>query len=172
MKELWSLLSQFYSNVLRPDFIYYLNYTENHWFAVVMIIVVIIALSTVRTKLIKNNKWQQFIDFVCGMLAVFLMLVAWYSFSPSLNKYLKFFPASTSIKSTTTPGSSTTNTTTPSTNNSKQLYYSVGCYDCYADSCARNGYSYGGYDVNWYNYIRTQCRSCSCSSYRAQSLWR
>lgn len=169
MKEIWTLFSEFYSNVLRPDFIYYLNYTANHWLAVVIVIAIIIILSIVRSKVIKQNGWQQFVDFICGMLAVFLMIVAWYSFSPLINTHWNFFPSSTPIKSTTTTSSTTTQ---PSTSTLKQLYYSVGCYDCYADSCVRNGYSYGGYDVNYYNYIRNMCRSCSCSSYRAQSLWR
>lgn len=169
MKELWNTISTFYSSVLRPEAIYVVNYLANSLPAVVILIAVIIVLSVIRSKVIKNIKWQQFVDFICGMIAVLLLITVWYSFSPSLNKYLKFFPSSTSIKSTTTtPGT----TTQPSTQAQKQLYYSVGCYDCYADSCVRNGYSYGGYDVNYYNYIRNLCRSCSCSSYRAQSLWR
>ncbi len=173
MKELWSAVSNFYSSVLRPEAIYVVNYLANSLSAVVVLIAIIVVLSIVRAKFLKNNKWRQLVDFVAGMIAVLLLIVAWYSFSPQINKFFKYPPSSSPIKSTTTPGSSTSGTTTqPSTSTYKQLYYSVGCYDCYADSCVRNGYSYGGYDVNYYNYIRNLCRSCSCSSYRAQSFWR
>lgn len=169
MKELWNTLNSLYSSVLRPESIYVVNFLANSLPAVIALIAVIVVLSIIRSKIIKNIKWQQFVDFIAGMIAVLLFITAWYSFSPSLNKYFKYVPSSTSIKSTTTTPGTTTQSSTPSY---KQLYYSVGCYDCYADSCVRNGYSYGGYDVNYYNYIRSLCKSCSCSSYRAQSLWR
>jgi hypothetical protein len=104
---------------------------------------------------------------LCGLMVLLILFTCYVKYWPALEKYTETStPTSTTTKPTTTKSSSTPTSTT------KQLYYGGGCSSCYADSCPRNGYSYGGYDVYYYNYYRSLCQACQCSSSRWQSLWR
>lgn len=170
MIEIWNSLHAYYTNWFYPEFVSLVVYLANHQIGVYILVAVLIVFTIVRTR-IKIPKLQQFLDFICGMITILLMIVAYYIFSPSITRFFNSIDIPAVTQSATTQNNATQNPS--STNRStKQLYYSVGCYDCYADSCVKNGYSYGGYDANYFSYIKSLCQSCSCNSLRAQSLWR
>lgn len=172
MIEAWKTLNSFYTNWLHPTFDSLISFLAGNQYAIYALIAVVIALSIVRTK-VKIPKLLPWIDFVAGMIVLLLLVVIYSIFSPAISKFFKSTPSTTPINSTTTPATTTPGTSTQSsTQTQKQLYYSVGCSSCWNEACQKNGYSYGGYDATSYNYYVTLCKSCSCNSYRAQSLWR
>ena len=175
MIDAWNSLYSFYTNSILPSYNSLMNSLIHNQYLIYILIAVIVGLSIYR-KITKNLKLIQWLDFVVGMIVVLLLLAGYHLVSPKISSWFDSLPKSSSSSTKSTTGTNSTTTNSSSSNSSrttqKQLYYSVGCYDCYADSCVRNGYSYGGYDVNYYNYIRGICQNCRCSSYRAQSLWR
>lgn len=170
MNEIFKLISSFYFDWLQPNFLALIHFLANNQYAIYASLALIVVLSIVRAK-VKIPKLQQWLDFVCGMIAVLLMIVAYYIFSPGLNKFFDSIHFSTPTNSTTDT-TDTTGTTTQPTTTTKQLYHAVGCSSCQNSSCPSNGYSYGGYDTSYYDYIVALCRSCSCSSLRASSFWK
>lgn len=175
MKTILSSIYGFYSDWLHPTFDSSIAFLANNQYAVYILIAVLVILSIVKKIILKKVKVQtlpKLIDFIVAMIVILLVIVAYNIFSPAISEFFKTTP-STDI---TTPTNTTKGTeSTPSeqsTPSAKQLYYGGGCSGCYADSCPRNGYSYGGYDVNMYNYYRSLCQQCQCTSSRWQSLWR
>lgn len=173
MIEVWNTIVSFYSNWLYPTFVSLITFLANNQYAIYALLAVLVILSIVRAKA-KIRKLQQVIDFINGIIVILLLIVAYNIFSPAITKFFKSTPTPTPTptNSSTDTQSTPTQNSTPSTQTTKQLYYSVGCYSCWNDGCPNNGYSYGGYDVNYYNYYVALCKSCSCNSFRAQSLWR
>ena len=171
MIEVWNTISSFYANWLHPTFVSFITTLANNQYAIYALLAILVILSIVRAK-VKIRRLQQVIDFINGIIVILLLIVVYNIFSPAITKFFKSTPASTPTNSSTSIQSTPTQNSTPSTQTTKQLYYSVGCYSCWNDGCPNNGYSYGGYDVNYYNYIRSLCQSCSCNSFRAQSFWK
>lgn len=171
MTVIWNNIHSFYLNWLHPTFASLISTLTKNPIAIYILVAVIIILSIIRAR-IKILKLQKVFDLVCGIIVILLLIVAFYSFSPAINKFFDSIKVPTTTKSTNSTQNAPAQNSNSSNQTQKQLYYSVGCYDCYKDSCVKNGYSYGGYDESYYNYIRSICQSCSCNSYRAQSLWR
>ena len=171
MIEVWNTIVSFYSNWLYPTFVSLITILTNNQYAIYALLVILVILSIIKAK-IKIRRLQQVIVFINGIIVILLLIVTYNIFSPAISKFFKSTPASTPTNSSTETQSTPSQNSTPSTQTPKQLYYSVGCYSCWNESCPSNGYSYGGYDVNYYNYYVALCKSCSCNSFRAQSLWR
>jgi len=182
MKVIWDNIVRFYVGWLQPTFTTLITFLVNNQYAIYLLLLVLIVLSVVTRK-IKVGILPKVIGIVNAVIIILLLIVAYNIFSPSLIKFFKTTPSnnsSTPKKTTPTSSPSTQGTTseqptsdsTSTSTTSKQLYYGGGCSGCYADTCPRDGYSYGGYDVNMYNYYRSLCQACQCTSSRWQSLWR
>lgn len=177
MKTIWDSLNKFYSDWLHPTFDSLMVFLTNNQYAIYILLGVVIVLAIVRRK-IKIPVLSRVINFINTVIIILLIIVAYNVFSPALSKFFKTDTSTNSSTTTKTKPKATTGTestptqTTPSTQTTKQLYYGGGCSGCYADACPSNGYSYGGYDVNMYNYYKSLCQACQCTSSRWQSLWR
>ena len=178
MKEIWNNIYSFYINRLHPAFDSLVTLLTNNQYAIYILLVAVVILSIVKKK-IKIRVLPGVIDIINAIIIILLIVVAYNSFSPAITKFIKSNTSTNSsapTKSTTKSSSDTKSApvqqTIPTYAAPKQLYYGGGCYGCYADGCPSSGYSYGGYDVNMYNYYKSLCQQCRCTSSRWQSLWR
>lgn len=178
MKTIWSTIYSFYSNWLHPTFNSLIIFLTNNQYAIYFLLTILAILLIVKRK-ITIKIFQKVIVFIITVIVILLIIVAYSTFSPALYKFMQSTPSvNTSTPTKSTPKSSPntqsapTEQSTPSYTAPKQLYYGGGCSGCYADGCPSNGYSYGGYDVNMYNYYRSLCQQCQCTDSRWQSLWR
>lgn len=180
MKTILGSIGKFYSDWLHPTFDSSVAFFADNQYAIYFLVVFLVILSIARgviTKKAKTQKPIKLIDFITGVIVLLLIIVAYTSFAPPFFKFIKSTPSTnTSTPTKTSPESTPSSESTPSQQSTpsstpKQLYYGGGCSGCYADACPRDGYSYGGYDVNMYNYYRSLCQQCQCTSSRWQSLW-
>ena len=178
METILSTIYRFYSDWLHPTFDSLITFLANNQYVIYILVATLVILSIVRKIISKKVKVQtlpKLIDFIVAMIVILLIIVVYNIFSPTISGWFKSTPSTdTSTPTNTTNGTESTPSqqSTPSYTEPKQLYYGGGCSGCYADGCPRNGYSYGGYDVNMYNYYRSLCQQCQCTSSRWQSLWR
>lgn len=173
MKTIWDSIVLFYSNWLYPNFYSLIAFLSNNQYAIYILVIFLIVLSIVKRILKKkfnNQTLPKLIDFITAIVIMLLIIVAYTIFSPSLSKFIESDTSTdTSTPTETSPKSTTGTESAPA---AKQLYYGGGCYGCYADACPSNGYSYGGYDANLYNYYKSLCQACQCTSSRWQSFWK
>ena len=146
-KKIFDFLHQFYSDRLYPAAISVLRFLVNNRDAIWILIAVVVVLAIVRSKVKFVNSHRilpKVIDAVSGCLVVLILLVAFFRFGPTVSDYLDKYDSDSESSTTTTsqPQSTSQNqstsnqsqqTTTPQT--TKQLYYFVGCSNCYAEGC-------------------------------------
>jgi hypothetical protein len=118
------------------------------------------------------------VDIVGIISFILILFVGYANFGSRISDFFKFdattdTPTAPS-NSKTTPGSTSTPTqqTAPTYQAPKQMYYSINCSGCWAESCPRNGYTYNGYDSYYYSYYTSLCRSCSCNNLNGRSFWK
>lgn len=179
-------------NWLYLPFLSFVKLLEENPNNLYVLIVIFIILNIIKSKIDKANSkidltkskiyvriLPKLVNFLGIATLILIFILAYHQFSPAVADFLK--PSDPSqTPSTTTPASETkTNTqsapaqqTTPSYQAPKQMYYSISCYNCWAESCPRNGYNYSGYDSYYYTYYTALCRSCSCNSLNGQSFWK
>ena len=173
-KKIFEILHQFYSTKLYPAFISLVKLLANNKDALWILIGVFVVLLVVRSKVKLHRILPKVIDPISASLAILIAIVAFFRFGPTVSEYLKKNSASSESSTTKTsqPASQNQSTTKPTQQTTKQLYYSVSCYNCYADGCNRNGYSYGGYSAEYWNYYRNICQNCRCSDFKSFSFWK
>jgi hypothetical protein len=120
------------------------------------------------------------LDFLTIFTLILILFVGYHNYGPAISDFLKTSDTKvTPAAPATTPGTNQTPSTqttpkqtTPTYQAPKQLYYAVSCYGCWADSCPRDGYSYGGYEAYYYSYYKALCDACNCNSSKSQSFWK
>ena len=173
-KKIFDILHQFYSDRLYPAFISLMKLLAHNRDALWILIAVVVVLSIVRSRVKANKILPGALDAVNGCLVILILIVAFFRFGPTVSDYLGKYNSTSKSSTTKTsqPASQNQNTSKPSQQTTKQLYYSVSCYNCYADGCSRNGYNYGGYSAEYYSYYRNICQNCRCTDFKSQSFWK
>lgn len=167
-------VSWFYVIVWLPVWSTVINfcvYSSNGLFILLVIFVALIIIGS----FFKTGIINKIVGWILAFLVILILITCYLRYSSVLDKFIADLPDSTVTTDTTKDSSSSTGTTptkSTTTTSPKHLYYGGGCYSCYADACPRDGYSYGGWDVNMFNYYRSLCQACQCNSSRWQSLWR
>lgn len=151
-------ISSFYTNALHPGFDSFITALSTSHFAIYLLIAGVVILWIVRSN-INILSLEKIIGFFIGIIVILIFIVAYNTFSPEIFKIFKSQPTSELQNSTSSGGV-------------KQIYYSASCSSCYAQSCPLNGYKYDGPDLGQYTDIVSQCKSCACTSSKAQTLWR
>lgn len=215
MKEIWNIIYKFYTGWLHPTFDSSVTFFVNHSYGVYILLALVVALSIVKKKIDprssvrpedgskdrptgashgtpsagerKARAWAGIIDFIVGIIIIFLIIIAYNSFKPAISKFFKSSTATKSsipTKKSSTPTKSTPSTQSAPTNQStpsytaptytapKQLFYSVSCSSCWSEGCPNNGYYYSGYDAGSYSYYYALCQACSCNSLVGHSFWK
>lgn len=122
----------------------------------------------------RNELLPRVVNTISIITIILLLIVGYARFGTQIKDFFKTDTTTTPTNTTTTPGSTSTpaQQTTPTYQAPKQLYYSIGCYNCWADGCPRDGYSYNGYDSASYTYYDNACHICDCSSINGRSFWK
>ena len=149
-------ISSFYTNALHPGFDSFVTALSSNHYTIYGLILIIIVLWIVKEN-INAAKLPAVIGFVIGLAMILLFIVVYNTFSPELSKLFR---------------SNSSSNLQNSNGAVKQIYYSASCSSCYGQSCPLNGYKYDGYDLGQYTDIVSQCKSCVCTSFKAQTQFK
>lgn len=180
-KAMSNTIDYLYTNLLYHPFIKVEHFFVNEKYGLLVLLAIIVIVAIFQSKiqpLLKDKK-----KYISQFITVFLVLMSFLLVISVYDKYQtpisNFFKTTNTTEDQTKPATNTNKTTTPKQTTPstkytppKQMYYSVSCYGCYADTCPRNGYNYGGYIESYYTYYRGLCQACSCTSYKAVSFWK
>lgn len=156
MSAVLNPINSFYANALHPGFDSFITALSNNHYTIYALIAIIIVLWIVKEN-INAAKLPGIISFVIGIISILLFIIVYNTFSPELSK---LFRSNSSSNLRNSDGAV------------KQIYYSASCSSCYGQSCPLDGYKYDGSDLGEYTNIVSQCKSCACTSSKAQTLWK
>jgi hypothetical protein len=123
----------------------------------------------------QNNPYTAVLDIISILTVMLMLLVVNVRYGPQIKDFFEIdttTPTDTTTTPQTTPQQTAPQQTTPNYVAPKRLYYSIGCYGCWASGCVNEGYSYNGYDGTTYNYYDNLCHVCSCNSINGVSFWK
>lgn len=176
------IIRNLFTNWIYLPFLSLLKFLASDIVWLVILIIAFFVITSIQTKISKRNTGEnkiksqilpKAINLATACIIILLLLVVWVRYETQIRDFFKVDTSTTPSNTTTTPGTTTTlKQTTPTYQAPKQLYYSIGCYNCWADGCPRNGYSYNGYDSASYTYYDNACHICDCSSINGRSFWK
>ncbi len=170
-----------YTTFIYQPFIHLIAFLTTQKSYLIILFALFVGLVTASNKM-KNKIWQNVLAILGVTCLCLTIYVGYVDFKPQIDGFFKVdkttptpvTPTPVPPATPTTPGTQEvpSQPTAPTDQTTKQMYYSISCYGCWAEGCPNDGYSYSGYDSFSYTYYTALCKACSCNSLNGRSFWK